>query len=201
MPTKLSSITSRMAGAGFPKEWIYWFNDLVALVGKKLDVISGGSGEFASINSSGEVVASGKTIPTGDVVGTTDTQTLTHKTLTTPTITTPAISGGTVDQATVSKPTIADFTNATHTHQAGATGGKLDHGAALNGLSDDDHTQYLLLAGRTGGQEVDDDLTVTGTLRTDTGLNVSGTDGYTGDVVVDGTTLTFAGGVLTGVAT
>lgn len=31
------------------------------------------------------------------------------------------------------------------------TGGVTDHGA-LTGLSDDDHTQYLLLAGRTGGQ-------------------------------------------------
>ncbi len=32
----------------------------------------------------------------------------------------------------------------THTHQsAGAEGGKLDHGAALDGLGDDDHAQYL----------------------------------------------------------
>lgn len=32
----------------------------------------------------------------------------------------------------------------THTHQsAGAEGGKLDHGAALDGLGDDDHTQYI----------------------------------------------------------
>lgn len=32
-----------------------------------------------------------------------------------------------------------------HTHQtAGAAGGKIDHGAALDGLSDDDHTQYQL---------------------------------------------------------
>lgn len=32
-----------------------------------------------------------------------------------------------------------------------ATGGATDHGA-LTGLGDDDHTQYLLLAGRSGGQ-------------------------------------------------
>ncbi|MFA6134407.1 MAG: hypothetical protein WC869_10385 [Phycisphaerae bacterium] len=32
----------------------------------------------------------------------------------------------------------------THTHQSvGAEGGKLDHGLALDGLGDDDHTQYL----------------------------------------------------------
>ena len=35
----------------------------------------------------------------------------------------------------------------THTHQAAATGGKIDHGAALTGLTDDDHTQYLLANG------------------------------------------------------
>jgi hypothetical protein len=46
-------------------------------------------------------------------------------------------------------------------------GGVTDHGA-LTGLTDDDHTQYLLLAGRAGGQEVttvatsDDILTLEG---------------------------------------
>lgn len=35
--------------------------------------------------------------------------------------------------------------NADHSHQStGAQGGKLDHGAALNGRGDDDHTQYLI---------------------------------------------------------
>jgi hypothetical protein len=34
--------------------------------------------------------------------------------------------------------------SADHTHQStGAQGGKLDHGAALTGLTDDDHTQYI----------------------------------------------------------
>lgn len=71
---------------------------------------------------------------TGAVVGTTNTQTLTNKTLTTP--------------------TIGSFTNATHNHTNAAGGGQLDHGAALTGLADDDHTQYLLLAGRSGGQTI-----------------------------------------------
>src|SRR3990167_9227263 len=41
-----------------------------------------------------------------------------------------------------------------------------DHGAALTGLADDDHTQYALLAGRsagqilTGGTAASDDLTI-----------------------------------------
>lgn len=53
--------------------------------------------------------------------------------------------------AVLTAPTITDFTNATHTHQTNAQGGKLDHGAALNGLSDDDHTQYLLATGSRAG--------------------------------------------------
>ena len=32
----------------------------------------------------------------------------------------------------------------THTHQSTTTGGQLDHGLALTGLTDDDHTQYRL---------------------------------------------------------
>lgn len=46
-----------------------------------------------------------KTPPSGDVVGTSDSQTLTNKTLTTP--------------------TIGDFTNATHVHQGNSSGGQL----------------------------------------------------------------------------
>lgn len=65
------------------------------------------------------------------IVFATKAQTLTNKTLTTP--------------------TIASFANAGHNHQDAAGGGQLDHGAALTGLGDDDHTQYLLATGaRTG---------------------------------------------------
>lgn len=53
---------------------------------------------------------------------------------------------------TIVTPTIASFVNATHNHQNAAGGGTLDHGLALTGLTDDDHTQYALLAGRSGGQ-------------------------------------------------
>lgn len=53
---------------------------------------------------------------------------------------------------TIVTPTIASFANATHNHQNAAGGGTLDHGLALTGLLDDDHTQYALLAGRSGGQ-------------------------------------------------
>jgi len=35
------------------------------------------------------------------------------------------------------------WSDAVHNHQTNAEGGKLDHGAALNGLTDDDHTIYI----------------------------------------------------------
>ena len=58
-------------------------------------------------------------------------------------------------------PTIADFTNAQHNHQNAAGGGTIDHGAALNGLTDDDHTQYLLATGeRTGASSQTQNFTV-----------------------------------------
>lgn len=43
---------------------------------------------------------------------------------------------------TLTTPVIGDFTSSTHTHQNVAGGGTLDHGLALTGLTDDDHTQY-----------------------------------------------------------
>ena len=53
---------------------------------------------------------------------------------------------------TIVTPTVASFLNANHTHAAaGATGGLVEH-HSLNGLGDDDHTIYALLAGRAGGQ-------------------------------------------------
>lgn len=41
-----------------------------------------------------------------------------------------------------------------HNHQDAAGGGQLDHGLALTGLLDDDHTQYARLGGRSGGQSL-----------------------------------------------
>ena len=50
----------------------------------------------------------------------------------------------TLTNKTLTTPTIGNFANAGHNHQAAAGGGQLDHGAALAGLTDDDHTQYVL---------------------------------------------------------
>lgn len=52
---------------------------------------------------------------------------------------------------TLNAPAIASFVSAGHDHADGAGGGTLDHGA-LTGRTDDDHSIYALLAGRSGGQ-------------------------------------------------
>lgn len=99
------------------------------------------------------------------LVGRATTDTLTNKTLTTPIIDTP---------------TIANFTNATHAHTSVGQGGILDHGGALAGLTDDDHTQYALLAGRSGGQDLNggtgasEDLTIESTAHATKGTIILG---------------------------
>jgi hypothetical protein len=72
------------------------------LVGAVIGPASSTSGNFASFNGTGGTVIqdSGKATPTGVVVGTTDSQTLTNKTLTAPVVNTPDINGGTVDSIT-----------------------------------------------------------------------------------------------------
>ena len=156
-----------------------------------LTILTKGSGSAtptlrATFNSSGLDVSGTITQSTVPVVTTTGTQTLTNKTLTAPVISTISNTGtltlptstdtlvgrattDTLTNKTLTTPTIASFTNATHTHQSSAGGGQLDHGAALTGLTDDDHTNYALLAGRASGQTLNggnaanEDLTIHGT--------------------------------------
>jgi hypothetical protein len=74
-------------------------------------LVSSGTG-WAVLGSSSLAGWAAKAVPSGVVVGDTDTQTLTNKTLTTP--------------------TIGSFTNATHNHSSAATGGAINRGVLLN---------------------------------------------------------------------
>ncbi len=86
-----------------------------------------------------------------------------------------ADSGGQLDWDVV-------WADAVHNHQSDAEGGKLDHGAALNGLTDDDHTQYLLATGaRTGGSS--QAQTFTNGIKTNTVAERSSGSGVTIDSV------------------
>jgi hypothetical protein len=115
-----------------------WVAESGATARASLGLGTGDSPQFAAVNighatdttltrvSAGIAAIEGNTIAL-----LTATQTLTNKTLTTP--------------------VIGDFSSATHGHTNAAGGGQLDHGSALTGLGDDDHTQYLLATGaRTG---------------------------------------------------
>jgi hypothetical protein len=113
----------------------------------------GDSTAIMQFQCSGITTATTRTLTVPDASGTITlndaTQTLANKTLTTP--------------------TIASFTNATHDHTNAAGGGQIDHGSAVTGLTDDDHTQYALLAGRassqvlTGGTGASETLTLKST--------------------------------------
>ena len=107
---------------------IKWLNRLQEILAStSLVSLSGTDGHFAKYDSGGNLIDSGKVVTFGDVVGTTDSQTLSGKTL--------------------ASPVIGNFEYANHSHQATSSGGKIDHGAAISGLSDDDHTQYVLANG------------------------------------------------------
>lgn len=117
---------------------------------------------------------------------------------------------------------ITSFVNAAHTHQNAAGGGQLDHGLALTGLGDDDHTQYLLATGtRTGASSQAQAFTSGITAAALSTLTVAQTDGvqfsaalkatynstrtsntsniYSGvDIAINGTTAAFSEGTLWG---
>lgn len=157
--------------------------------GNSLQVYIGGSA-ITQTTASGLAVTGALTVGGVNVVTTTGSQTLTNKTLTAPIISTISNTGtltlptstdtlvgrattDTLTNKTLTTPTIASFTNATHTHQSSAGGGQLDHGAALTGLTDDDHTQYALLAGRSSGQTISGGSASGGSLTLESTSNAS----------------------------
>lgn len=96
------------AGKGLPAGTVVGTTDTQTLTNKTISVdsntVSGvAASSFVLSNSSGNLDGSAaqKAIPTGDVVGTTDTQTLTNKTLTSPAVSDPTATGAIYDNGSV----------------------------------------------------------------------------------------------------
>lgn len=88
--------------------------------------------------ASNVLVDSGKGVPAGTIVGTTDAQALTNKDLSSTTNTFPATlvtttGVQTLTNKTLTSPVISDFTNAGHNHQNAAGGGTLDGSVIATG--------------------------------------------------------------------
>lgn len=156
-------------------------SDITSLTGltTPLTVAQGGTGAATLtgiVKGNGTSAFTVITAPTGDLVGTSDTQTLTNKTVTTPTLTlkqgasvTPTAEGdiqwdtddnqikvgdgaSTVTfsndtvNSTLYAPIAKGVTNGDSHDHSGGDGAQIDHGST-GGLLDDDHTQYSLVSG------------------------------------------------------
>ena len=83
-----------------------------------------------------------------------------------------------LNNKTLGTPTITDFTNSNHTHASAVQGGSVAH-SDLTGLgAGDPHTQYLLSAGRGGGQVI-----IGGTAANEDLSLQSTTDGTRGEII------------------
>ena len=123
--------------SGLDRVFASWLTKLQSVIETKLNQLKGAlEDNIAVFDDDGYIKDSGKELPSGEVVGTTDTQTLTNKTLTSPTL-----NDATLNDATLNTPIIDDFTDATHDHSDDADGGTVSHSETDN-LDADDHTQY-----------------------------------------------------------
>lgn len=104
------------------RELGYFLQSAVETITTKANkIVNAVTTHFISVNSSGDLIDSGKTIPNGDVVGTDDPQTLSLKTLL--------------------EPIIASFVHAIHSHIDNIGGGQLDHTQALTNIGTNTHDQ------------------------------------------------------------
>jgi hypothetical protein len=88
---------------------------LKGVTGSDANAVTGTAGStnnLAKWDSNGDLI-NGPTPPTGTIVGTTDTQTLTNKTLTSPTINSPTLNNGYVEETSTSVPSTLDPANGT----------------------------------------------------------------------------------------
>ena len=94
---------------------------------------------------------------TGEVVGTTNSQTLTNKTLTSPTINTPTVSGGDIDGGTASNTNRLTLPKDTKANLDGLTRkqGTLVYASDTDTVYSDDGTQLNLIAGGGGAGSLD----------------------------------------------
>lgn len=75
-------------------------SDSKKVIATNLNVTGLTASQLIRVNSGASAIeSSGKTVPTGDIVGTSDSQTLTNKTLTSPTINTATIASPTINTA------------------------------------------------------------------------------------------------------
>ncbi len=91
--------------------------------------------------------------------GTFDSPALTSPTLTDAILTDPDVSSGSFSNGIftsigLTSPIIGDFSYASHSHEGTFSGGSIRHGALNELTTTDDHTQYVKLDGRAGGQTV-----------------------------------------------
>jgi hypothetical protein len=76
------------------RPWNMWFDDLQRRMNEGANKVTDFTeNNILVVDADGDPLDGGKALPTGDIVGRTDTQTLTNKTLTAPTMTTPKITG------------------------------------------------------------------------------------------------------------
>lgn len=125
-------------------------------------LVPGTTGDLATLTATGDLGDSGKTPPSGEIVGTTDTQTLTNKTLTSPVL----------DDAVLDAPTIND-TSDDHQYVVNVSELAADRNITLPLLTGDDtfvfeaHTQTLTnktLTSPTINAPTIDDASFTGSI-------------------------------------